>query len=347
MKNSGTGRYQQPVWGGVFVRRIAGLFILLALIAVSPLQAEPLVIAHRGVSGYLPEHSLEGVILAHGMGVDYIEQDLFVTRDDQLVVLHDPYLEHTTDIARRFPERVRADGHYYALDFTLDELQSLSLTPRPHLLKRMDGNTAALAPLHARISSFDEQIRLIRYLNRARDMQVGLYPEIKKPALHRQQGKDISRLFLAALERHQLNQASAKVIVQCFDFAEVKRLRQLGLKTQLVQLIGAVEWADAESDFAYLQSKAGVAAMAQVVDGVGPWHRQLYHLDNRQPSDFAKWLKQAGLQIHPYTLNYNDTPQGMPFSVLQQLLFDIVGVDGVFTDYADRILPGPVRPDIE
>ena len=85
----------------------------------------PLIIAHRGASGYLPEHTLEAKALAFGMGADYLEQDVVASRDDQLIVLHDIHLDRVSDVAERFPDRQRADGRFYARDFDLKEIQSL------------------------------------------------------------------------------------------------------------------------------------------------------------------------------------------------------------------------------
>ena len=84
----------------------------LALLTASLGAAEqrPLIIAHRGASGYLPEHTLAAVSLAYGMRADYIEQDVVMTRDNQLIVLHDRYLDRVTDVAKRFPRRARSDG---------------------------------------------------------------------------------------------------------------------------------------------------------------------------------------------------------------------------------------------
>ena len=84
---------------------------------------EKIVIAHRGASGYLPEHTLPAKAMAYAQGADYLEQDLVMTKDDHLVVLHDHYLDRVTDVADRFPDRARKDGRYYAIDFTLDEIR--------------------------------------------------------------------------------------------------------------------------------------------------------------------------------------------------------------------------------
>ncbi len=94
----------------------------------SIVSAEPLVIAHCGASGFLQEHTLKTKTLAYAMKPDYIEQDVVMTKDDQLVVLHDHYLDRVTDETERFPNRARADGRYYAIDFTLAEIKTLRVT---------------------------------------------------------------------------------------------------------------------------------------------------------------------------------------------------------------------------
>lgn len=91
-------------------------------------SADKVVIAHRGASGYLPEHSLPAKAMAYAQGADYLEQDLVMTKDNELVVLHDHYLDRVTDVAERFPDRARKDGRYYAIDFTLPEIKSLKFT---------------------------------------------------------------------------------------------------------------------------------------------------------------------------------------------------------------------------
>src|SRR5688572_24954616 len=90
----------------------------------------PFVIAHRGASGYLPEHTLAAKALAYGLGADYLEQDVVATRDGRLVVLHDLHLDDISDVARRFPGRQRADGRHYVVDFDLSELETLRVFER-------------------------------------------------------------------------------------------------------------------------------------------------------------------------------------------------------------------------
>lgn len=86
--------------------------LAIGVMSASALAADKLVIAHRGASGYLPEHTLPAKAMAYAQGADYLEQDLVMTKDDQLVVLHDHYLDRVTDVAERFPDRARKDGRY-------------------------------------------------------------------------------------------------------------------------------------------------------------------------------------------------------------------------------------------
>src|SRR5687767_8138482 len=86
-------------------------------------KSQIVVIAHRGASAYLPEHTLEAYSMAHAWNVDYIEADLVVTKDNKLVVLHDTHVDTTTNVAQLFPKRKRADGRFYAVDFTLEEIK--------------------------------------------------------------------------------------------------------------------------------------------------------------------------------------------------------------------------------
>src|SRR5688572_33212284 len=109
------------------MRRILSVSLIALGLANMSLAAEAdkLVVAHRGASGYLPEHTLEAKVLAFAQGADFIEQDVVMTRDDQLVVIHDLTLERTTNVATVFPGRAREDGSYYVIDFTLPELRQL------------------------------------------------------------------------------------------------------------------------------------------------------------------------------------------------------------------------------
>ena len=136
-----------------------------------PRRKKPIVIAHRGAAGYLPEHTLVAKDYAYATGADYLEQDVILTRDDVPVVFHDLILDEVTDVASRFAGRSRSDGHWYVIDFDFEELQAL----RIH--ERTNPSTGALVypgrfpeHLNLRIHSLDEELALIRGLNQSTEI---------------------------------------------------------------------------------------------------------------------------------------------------------------------------------
>ena len=160
----------------------------------------PVVIAHRGASGYLPEHTLPGKALAYAMGADYLEQDVVATRDDELVVLHDIHLDRVTDVAGRYPGRQRSDGRYYVRDFDLAEIKRLKV----HERSNADGSPVYPGRFSSagevfRVHSFAEELDFVRSLESAHGRPVGVYPEIKRPEWHREQGVDMAPEFLRIL----------------------------------------------------------------------------------------------------------------------------------------------------
>ena len=161
--------------------KLAGfaLGLLAGGLGATAVESRPLVIAHRGASGYLPEHTLAAKAMAHGQGADYIEQDLVLSKDDVPVVLHDVHIDTVTDVAKVFPARKRADGRYYALDFTVAELKRLRVSERFNAktgARVFPGRfPAGLAEF--RISTLEEELQLIQGLNQCTGRVAGIYPE--------------------------------------------------------------------------------------------------------------------------------------------------------------------------
>lgn len=302
------------------------------------------VIAHRGASGYLPEHTLEATTLAFAQRPDYIEQDVVITKDGVSVVLHDIHLETVTNVEEIFPQRARDDGRWYALDFTLDELRTLQVHERtnengtPVFASRYQGNNAQF-----RIATLDEHIELIQQLNREFGRQTGFYTEIKSPAWHRAQGVDISAIVLAQLQKRGLTSPTSKLIIQCFDFNEVKRLREtFHYKGKLVQLLGENAWGESDTDYSALMTVKGMKKVAKYANGIGPWIPQL--LDSHTASsDSVKtpdWLRTAQslkLMVHPYTFRTDALPSGLSEEALLTILTEQLKVDGVFTDHVPPV----------
>ncbi|MDX2412868.1 MAG: glycerophosphodiester phosphodiesterase [Woeseiaceae bacterium] len=303
----------------------------------------PLVIAHRGASAYLPEHTLDAKSLAHRMGADYIEQDVVASRDDELVVLHDIYLDRVTNVAECFPARARDDGRYYVRDFDLKELRSLSVWERMNA----DGSVVYPGRFPAKsgdftISTFAEELEFIRQLNTNSGRQVGIYPEIKRPAWHREEGIDIAPGFLKVITDDGFDESDDPVYIQCFDFAELKRLKvEFDCPFKLVQLIGENSWGEAETDFDFIRTAAGIAELAETVDAIGPWIPYLYELTDNipRPGDLIQRAHAAGLAVHPYTFRADELPPGFSsFEDLVRFFVVDVGIDGLFTDFPDRVV---------
>ena len=315
------------------------LGLLILALTSQVIIAKPLVIAHRGAPGYLPEHTLESVTLAYSQGADFIEQDLVVTKDSKIVVLHDIHLETVTNVEQVFPSRKRPDGRYYTLDFTLAELKTLNVHERQDAQGKQVFPNRYQGKGTFHIATFEEQIELIQQLNRQLNKTTGFYPEIKSPAWHREQGVDISQLVMAVLRKHQLDDADKAIYVQCFDFAETQRLRNdLKVKVKLIQLIGENDWQESPTDYDFLKTPLGLEAVAKVAQGIGPWIPQLIDLKTMQPTAFVKQAHIAGLQVHPYTFRKDALPDNVNQKQTLNMLFEKLKVDGVFTDFTDTVV---------
>jgi glycerophosphoryl diester phosphodiesterase len=302
------------------------------------------IIAHRGASGYLPEHTLPAKAMAYAMHTDYLEQDVVATRDDELVVLHDVHVDRVTDVARRYPDRARADGRYYVRDFDLAELRTLNVT------ERVDEAGQAVFPgrfpAHTGrfgIHTLAEELTMVAGLNRATGKTTGVYPEIKRPQWHREEGVDLSAAVLEVLAAHGYENAEDPIFLQCFDAAELVRIRtELACRLRLVQLIGENSWAESGTDYDKLRSEKGLAALAKTVDAVGPWVNQLYSVDpisgKPAPTGLTESAHQAGLLVHPFTFRADDLPPGFGcFEDMVHFFTGDLGVDGLFTDFPDRV----------
>ncbi len=321
------------------------LFLLVMISSAFAQDARPLVIAHRGASGYLPEHTLEAKAFAHALGADYIEQDLVLTKDDVPVVLHDIYLDTVSDVAKKFPDRQRPDGRFYALDLTLAELKQLRVSERfnaktgaPVYPKRFD---SARTPSTFQISTLEEELQLIQGLNRSTGRVAGIYPEIKQPKWHRAQGHDISKIVLPILARYGYATKADACFLQCFELAEVKRLRaELGWKGRLIQLIEGKAKGDDGTDYEVLCTPAGLDELAKIADGVGPSFGRLvtWAAPGAAPkfTELAALARTRKLALHPYTIRLDDLPKNCPSAeALHAALFRELRIDGVFTDFSD------------
>ena len=298
------------------------------LMLAGPAAAQPIVIAHRGASGYLPEHTLEAKAMAHAMGADFIEQDVVLTKDDVPVVMHDIYLDTISDVAARFPGRHRENGRYYALDFTLAEIKQLRASERfsDKTGKQVYPNRFPKGASSFQIPTLEEELQLIEGLNKSTGRVAGIYPEIKQPKWHRGEGHDISAIVLPILTAHGYAGKKDPCILQCFEFEEVKRIRtELGWEGRLIFLMGAFKKGEKVTN----EKTPPLAEIAKVADGIGP-------AISADMADVVKQAHAAGLAVHPYTLRIDDLPKwAKSADELLHLLFDEAKVDGLFTDFPD------------
>ena len=252
----------------------------------------PLVIGHRGASGYRPDHTLESYKLAIEMGADFIEPDLVATKDGVLVARHEPNITGTTDVATRpeFASRkttknvdgVNEEG-WFVSDFTLAELKTLrAVQPLSDRDQSYNGKF--------QIPTFEEVLDLAKAEGTKAGRTVGVYPETKHPTYHAKLGLPLEDRLLAVLAKYGYTTKASPVIVQSFEVSNLKYLRT---KTQvrLVQLVDANDVnADGSMDltapydkpydfavagdsrtFASLLTPAGLKEIKTYADGIGPW----------------------------------------------------------------------------
>jgi len=365
---------------------------------------QPIVVAHRGASGYYPEETIEAYTLAIATGADVIEPDIVVSKDGVLIARHDITLSQSTDIASHpeFSARKRAgengDGEpvvadWFVADFTLAELKTLGATSPNHVAaQRYNGLF--------RIASFQEVLDLIAQKARETGRTVAVYPETKNPTYHKAlwtAGQIPARLedtLVAMITGAGLNSASAPLYVQSFEPTSLQYMRSIGSKAKQVQLIDAydvdfktglmvygtdaahlvysqpTDWrvAGLTALFDSMLTPAGLAQIKTYADGIGPWKPMLvpvkctldaagsckdmdgdgtfngYADSTQQPATtLVADAHKVGLFVHEYTFRNERGYYNLPLDaagdpVLEYLTHFRLGVDGVFTDFADTAL---------
>ncbi len=321
---------------------------------------EKTIIAHRGASGYLPEHTIASKVLAYHMGVPFIEQDLAMTKDNQLVVIHDHYLDRVTDVAEKYPDKARQDGRFYVIDFTLDEIRKLNFMEgfevKNGKKEQVFKDRFPMGKSTFEIHTLAEEIELIQGLNKVFGKDVGLYVETKAPWFHKQEGKDISKAALEVLKKYGYTTKDSNVYFQTFDFPDLvyvkeKLMPEMGMELKTVMLYAYNDWNETYEqqddgswvpfDFDKIRTKEGMKIVAKYADGAGPAYDMI--IDGKQSkkgniviTDFVKNAHESGMIVHPYTIRKDKLPN---YVNNVDELYDIVlyqaGADGVFTDFPD------------
>jgi glycerophosphoryl diester phosphodiesterase len=311
---------------------LLGLFGLAAESNASgPLRApKPIVIAHRGASGYLVEHSEGSKVLAHAQGADFIEQDVVLTKDRVFIVSHDITMAETTDVEAIYPDRHRSDGKWYFADFTWEEIQKLTL----HERTRKDSSELAFpgrfpGGFGQRILRLEEEIQLLEGLDRTTGRRTGLYIELKGPEFYRKEfSVSMGAELLKVLKRFELDEAKDRCFIQCFELQELVSLhKEHGCKLPLVYLIG--------SPIAHEKLKE----LSSTIAGLGP---SLELLATRsaegivQSTGLVEAAHEAGLVVHPYTVRKESQPRwSQSLEQTHRVLIEQLKVDGFFSDFPD------------
>ncbi|MDF1516458.1 MAG: glycerophosphodiester phosphodiesterase, partial [Lutibacter sp.] len=263
------------------------------------------------------------------MGADYLEQDIVLSKDNVPIVIHDIHLETVTDVAQKFPKKKRNDGRFYVIDFTFDELKQLNVSERfdPATNKAIFPNRFPVFTSTFKLHSLQEEIEYIQGLNKSTGKNMGIYPEIKEPAFHRKEGKDISKIVLEVLNDYGYKTKNDNCILQCFDAKELKRIRnEFKSELFLVQLM----------EFKFDEKLEEIATYA---DGIGPWIPQII-----KGKENGKWqitslvtnAHKLNLKVHAYTFRADQLGNFDSFEDLLQVALYEANVDGIFTDFPDK-----------
>ncbi|RWR02741.1 glycerophosphodiester phosphodiesterase [[Pantoea] beijingensis] len=337
---------------------LAGMLLISACSALAETNGK-IVIAHRGASGYLPEHTLPAKAMAYAQGADFLEQDLVMTKDNRLVVLHDHYLDRVTDVANRYPNRARKDGRYYAIDFTLAEIKGLKFTEGFDIKNGKQIQTfPGRFPINTsdfHIHTFEEEIEFVQGMNHSTGKNIGIYPEIKAPWFHHQEGKDIALEVLKVLKKYGYSGKSDNIYLQCFDFNELKRIKtelepKMGMDLKLVQLVAETDWDETQEkqngkwinyNYDWMFKPGAMKTLSQYVDGIGPDYHMLIAPgstpDHIKLTTMAQEAHQNKLQVHPYTVRADQLPDfATNVNQVYDALYNKAGVEGLFTDFPDK-----------
>ena len=350
---------------------------------------QPLVVAHRGASGYLPEETLEAYQKAIDLGADVVEPDLISTKDGVLIARHDPNLVFSTDVASHpeFAARKRVnwpvDGElqngWFAHDFTLAEIKTLGG------ISTDAGRPQEFNGLY-KVITFQELVDLVKAQSTKLGRTIAVYPETKNPTYHRDLGLPLEDKLIAIINGAGWNSKTAPIFVQSFEPGSLKEMRAKGLNVRMVQLIDAddydlkagtltyaapfdkpYDWAKAGDPrlFSAMVTPVGLAEIKAYADGIGPWKpyiipvkgtldaggnlkdingdgkANLNDATSQAPTTLIADAHKAGLFVHAYT--FRNEPRRLTADLkgdpkAEYLLYYRLGIDGLFSDFADTAI---------
>ncbi len=320
----------------------------------------PLVIGHRGASGYRPEHTLESYRLAIRQGADFIEPDLVSTKDGALVARHENEISGTTNVkdhpefadrkATKTIDGVEVTG-FFTEDFTLAELKTLRAK------ERLPGVRVANTAFDGKfeIPTFQEVLDLARTESKARGRTIGVYPETKHPSYFASIGLSLEEPLVATLRQNGLTHRGDPVFIQSFETANLRKLDRM-IDVRLIQLMDATgspydfTAAGDRRTYADLASAAGLHWVAGYADGIGLHKNLIVPRDAAgkllAPTTVIRDAHQEKLLVHAWTFRAENQflpadyrigadPNARGDITSEYELFFGLGLDGVFADQPD------------
>jgi glycerophosphoryl diester phosphodiesterase len=288
-----------------------GTLLALSATSFAQDQGRKVNIAHRGASAYAPENTLPAFELAIEQGADYLENDLQVTKDGELVVLHDTTLERTTDVASVFPDRFRPGQtakHWYVYDMTLAEIRKLDA-----------GAWKGEKFRGTRVPTLQELIDCAKG-------RAGLYIETKGPETYDKLGFDMEKMLMDALRRNGMDVPGAvartPVLIQSFSAASLRKMKLMGVRLPLQLLYG-------DADKAKWASPEALADVRSFCVGLAP-EKSIVKND----VDLVARAHKAGLTVAVWTFAAAGTGGEVKAEMARYLRE--FGVDGAITNNPDQ-----------
>jgi glycerophosphoryl diester phosphodiesterase len=338
-------------------------------------EQRPLVIGHRGASGFVPEHTLQSYRLAIKLGADYIEPDLVATKDGVLIARHEPIIgdsdpattgdstnvgDHPEFASRettRNLDGVPTKG-FWAQDFTLKEIKTLGA-------RQTRGGRPTEFNGKFKVPTLQEVIDLAKRESRKRHRTIGIYPETKHPTFHKDAGLPLEGRLVRILKRNHLDKKRSPVFIQSFEQSNLKQLNRM-IDVRLIQLVDAND-TDANGNptyappfdrpydwtvsgdpvlmartFGFFATNAGLDEIRTYADGIGPWKVYIIPTtgggggDVKPPTDLIQRAHARKLLVHTWTFRDDAFPTGYPGGPVEEYLaFYRLGIDGVFSDFPD------------
>ncbi|WOI54980.1 glycerophosphodiester phosphodiesterase family protein [Palleronia sp. LCG004] len=312
--------------------RLSALAAAATVAAATPILAAtfdtlsgeaPIVIAHRGASGYLPEHTLGAYELAIRMGADIVEPDLQETSDGHVVAMHDATLTRTTNVEELFERR---NGEYRVKDFTLEEIRTLTVEPTRTAATEYPGFTPSMDEPF-RVPTWNEVIEFVASHNATTGTRIGLYPEAKAPSTD-----NLNRQIVDGLKAAGFDAPEDNTFIQTFSHdtaAEIARLQDLAQIDNAIAALGAAVLSEdgvyGVSDYT-TGTFNSLSYLASFADGVG-----VSLGSSNLEAGFITAAHDLGLQVHGWTFR----PTTIDEARAQFTPYIEMGMDGLFTDYAD------------